>query len=162
MDIMDEDMLRFWEALNLNGVEYMMVGGVAVNLHGYARTTDDIDIWIKDTIENRRKLGLALEKFGYVKLNLENFQFLPGWSNFNIGSGIELDIMTSMKSLEGFTFNECINLASIAEIRQLKVPFIHINHLIQNKKAVNRPKDQIDVIELEKILEIHKETGLIP
>ena len=78
MDIMDEDMLRFWEALNLNGVEYMMVGGVAVNLHGYARTTDDIDIWIKDTIENRRKLGLALENFGYAKLNLENFQFLPG------------------------------------------------------------------------------------
>lgn len=42
-------------------------------------------------------------------------------------------------------------MASIAEIDDIKVPFLHINHLIANKKAVNRPKDQMDVIYLDKI-----------
>lgn len=37
------------------------------------------------------------------------------------------------------------------------VPFLHINQLIQNKKAINRPKDMIDVIELEKIIKFHQQ-----
>lgn len=37
------------------------------------------------------------------------------------------------------------------------IPFLHINQLIENKKAVNRPKDQLDVIELEKIRKILNE-----
>lgn len=49
-------------------------------------------------------------------------------------------------------------MSKIGEILDLKVPFLHINHLIANKKAVNRPKDQIDVIELEKIVKIKQET----
>ena len=55
-----------------------------------------------------------------------------------------------MKGLEGYSFDECLELATIATIANLKVPFLHINHLIANKKAVNRPKDQLDVIYLEK------------
>ena len=65
-----------------------------------------------------------------------------------------------MKGLEDFTFDECLELATVAEIETVKVPFLHINHLIVNKKAVNRSKDQIDVIELEKIKLLRKEMGL--
>lgn len=45
----------------------------------------------------------------------------------------------------------------MAEIDKVKVPFLNINQLIDNKKAINRPKDQIDVIELEKIKKIREE-----
>lgn len=65
-----------------------------------------------------------------------------------------------MKGLEDFTFDECLELATIAEIENVKIPFLHINHLIVNKKAVNRSKDQIDVMELEKIKLLRKEMGL--
>jgi len=41
-------------------------------------------------------------------------------------------------------------------IKFWQVPFLHINHLIQNKKVVNRPKDQVDVIELEKIRKLRE------
>lgn len=82
MDIFDDELLKFWETLNNNSVQYIMAGGFAVNLQGFSRATDDCDLWLKDTHENRKR---------------------------------------------------------------------HINHLLANKKAVNRPKDQIDVIELEKI-----------
>ena len=77
-------------------------------------------------------------------------QFVPGWTSF-YAAGIVLDIMTEMKGLENISFNECYQLAVIQNLNNIPVPFLHINHLIANKKAVNRPKDQVDVIYLEKI-----------
>ncbi len=65
--------------------------------------------------------------------------------------------MVEMKGLKNYTFNECLDVATIATIENVPVPFLHINHLIQNKKAVNRPKDQLDVMYLEKIKQILKE-----
>jgi len=54
-------------------------------------------------------------------------------------------------------FYEAFQLASKADILDVQVPFLHINHLIQAKKASNRPKDQIDVIALEKIKKLREE-----
>ena len=65
MDILDEELLKFWQFLNDNQVKYIMVGGFAVNMHGYSRATNDIDVWLKDEINNRRNLGKALKQFGY-------------------------------------------------------------------------------------------------
>ncbi len=56
MDIMDEDLLKFWQVLNSNEVLYIMVGGLSVNFNGHNRVTDDLDIWIKDTLDNRKRL----------------------------------------------------------------------------------------------------------
>lgn len=154
MDLMDETLLDFWKSLNHFGVKYIMVGGVAVNLHGYSRITKDIDIWIKDTIENRRQLGLAFAQFGYDEINVEDFQFVPGWTDFYIGSGIRLDVLIEMVGLEDFSFDECLDIASIASIENIPVPFLQINQLIANKKVVNRSKDQVDVIELENIIRL--------
>ena len=72
-----------------------------------------------------------------------------------------LDILlVAMKGLEEFSFSDCYAIASLAEIYNVKVPFLHINQLIANKKAVNRPKDQLDVIELERIKKLRIEMGL--
>jgi len=54
MDVYCEEFIRFWSALNKNNVEYLMVGGVATNLNGYQRTTDDINILIRDSPQNRK------------------------------------------------------------------------------------------------------------
>lgn len=62
MDIFDEDILNLWRCLESNHVRYIMIGGFAINLHGYSRTTKDIDIWIEDTLENRKKLRQALKE----------------------------------------------------------------------------------------------------
>lgn len=157
MDMLDDELLRFWKALNDNNVRYIMVGGFATRFHGFNRNTDDLDMWLEDTLENRKNLRKSFQILGYGDFSsLEMMQFVPGWTNFYIGSGIELDIMTSMKGLENITFSECLNMASIANLEGVSVPFLHINHLIENKKIVNRPKDQIDVIELEKIRKIRE------
>jgi hypothetical protein len=158
MDILDDELLRFWKTLNENGVRYIMVGGFAIRFHGFNRSTDDLDMWLEDTIENRKHLRKAFSELGYGDfVSLETMQFVPGWTNFYIGGGIELDIMTNMKGLEHVPFSESLEMASIADLEGIEVPFLHINHLITNKKIVNRPKDQIDVIELEKIRKIREE-----
>ncbi len=155
MDIFDEEIIKFWKALAACGVRYIMVGGYATNLNGYQRYTGDMDLWIDDTIENRRNLRTAFsecEMGDYYML--ETMQIIPGWTSFNLNNGLKLDLMLAVKGLEGFTFDECLTQSNKADIDGLIVPFLHINHLIQSKKAANRPKDQIDVIYLEKIKEL--------
>jgi hypothetical protein len=158
MDTLDNDLQDFWRILNKNTVRYIMVGGFAVRFNGFNRATDDIDIWLEDTIANRKQLRQAFKELGYGDfISLETMKFVPGWTSFYISSGIELDIMTSMKGLEDQSFDECYKNARIADFDGLRVPFLHINDLIANKKAVFRPKDQWDVAELEKIKKIEDE-----
>lgn len=155
MDIFDEEILAFWRALHECNVRYIMVGGYAINLHGYQRFTGDLDIWLEDTIENRRALRKAFSKCNMGDYPMiDHMQFVPGWTEFHLNNGLRLDILVNMKGLEGYTFDECLQLASIADIDDVSVPFLHINQLIENKKVVNRPKDQIDVFALEEIRRI--------
>lgn len=94
MDICNEEFIRFWSALNENNVEYIMVGGVATNLNGYQRTTDDIDVLIKDSVENRKRLRNALKSYSNIDyFIIETMQFVSGWTNFNLNNGVRLDIM---------------------------------------------------------------------
>jgi hypothetical protein len=161
MDIFDEEILRFWKALFENEVEYIMVGGYATNLHGFQRYTGDMDIWIKNSSENRSKLRKAFVGAGMGDYDmLDRIQFVPGWTDFTLNNGLRLDILTSMKGLEDYSFDECMSVATVATIEETKIPFLHLNQLISNKKAVNRPKDQIDVIELERIKKIREEEGI--
>ena len=152
MDVFDEGLLNFWKALYDNEVEYLLIGGYAINFHGYQRFTGDVDIWLNDTTGNRRKLRKAFTdcNMGDYPM-IETMQFIAGWTQFRLNNGLELDILTDMKGLENYTFNECMENASVAEIDGVKIPFLHINQLIENKKVINRPKDRADVQALKEI-----------
>ena len=155
MDVFDEEILNFWKALQENSVHYILVGGYAINLHGYQRFTGDLDIWIKDDLANRQRLRKAFKdsNMGDFPM-LEYMQFVPGWTDFHLNNNMRLDILIDMKGLEDYTFDECLQMASVADIENVNIPFLHINQLIENKKKVNRPKDQVDVLALEKILKL--------
>ena len=157
MDVLDEQLLDFWKKLNTNNVRYILIGGFATRFHGFNRATDDLNLWLEDTPVNRKNLRKAFADLDYGDYeSIETMDFIPGWTTFHAG-GIELDIMTKMKGLENTDFDSCFKIASIADIEGLKIPFLNINQLIENKKALNRPKDQIDIQELEKIKNIKKE-----
>lgn len=129
-----------------------MIGGFATNLHGYQRFTGDMDIWIEETKTNRKNLRKAFAEYGLGDIELlERMEFVTGWTDFYLNNGLRLDIITDMKGLDEYSFDDCYKLASIAEIDDVKILFLHINHLIQNKKSIGREKDQLDVIYLEKI-----------
>lgn len=162
MDIMDEGLIEFWRVLNKNEVAYIMVGGFAVNMNGFIRATKDADLWLKDTLPNRKNFRIAYAELGYGEFpTFETMEFHAGWTQFYIANGIILDIMTAMKGLENKSFDECLRAARVADLNGVAVPFLHINDLLINKKAVGRPKDQLDVLELEKIKSYLEETGKI-
>lgn len=152
MDILDKDILEVWSFLNKNQVKYIMIGGFAVNLHGFRRFTEDMDLWILDTLQNRQNLRKAFLELGIGDLpSLENIEFISGWTDFHMSSNLVLDLMTTIPGLENISFEECLASASIGNIEGIEVPFLHINHLIMAKEATKRPKDLIDLAELQKI-----------
>ena len=58
-NIFHDDFRDFINSLNENKVDYLLVGGYAVILHGYRKTTSDLDIWVDTTIKNFQKLSAA-------------------------------------------------------------------------------------------------------
>jgi hypothetical protein len=155
MDIFDDEILELWRSFKKFDVKYIMIGGIATNLHGYSRTTGDVDIWIEDNKDNRTNLLLALKSIGFDYIeDLQNFDFIPGWTSFKTLSGMELDIMTYIKGFPQSRFQESYKMASIAQIFELEIPFLQINQLIEAKKATARNKDLIDIEELEKIIKL--------
>jgi len=59
---LQKEIVRVCEALNSEGVKYVVVGGCAVILHGYYRTTHNIDLLVGSSIENIRRLKKALQE----------------------------------------------------------------------------------------------------
>jgi predicted nucleotidyltransferase len=149
---MDNQIIEIWKHFSANNVKYLTIGGFAVNIYGYGRNTGDIDIFIEDSIENRKNLGLALKQLGIGDFkNINTMQFIPGWTDISLNFNLRLDIMTSVKGLENMNFDELLKNAYVVEISDIPVYFIDYKNLIVSKKAANRPKDRLDIEELEKI-----------
>ena len=159
MDIMDEDLLKFWQVLNSNEVHYLIIGGLAVRFHGFKRGTRDVDIWVDFSEKNIANLNSAIESIGGIGLKNTDINQSEGWFQVVLSSGEAIKIFAYLKGVD-IPFNECLNSSPVAEIEGIMVPFLHINQLLANKKAVFRQKDQIDVIELEKIKEERRKMGL--
>mgnify|MGYP003501368860 FL=1 len=63
--LLTDDFKEFLRLLNANRVEYLLVGGYAVGLHGYPRATIDIDLWVRATSGNADRVMRALRTFGF-------------------------------------------------------------------------------------------------
>lgn len=149
---MKEQIIDVWKYLSENNVNYLTIGGFAVNIYGYGRNTGDIDIFIEDTIVNREHLRNAIKQMGLGDYeSISTMQFIPGWTDFTLNFNFRLDIMTSVKGLEDQSFSTLLEKANIIDIKGIPVFFIDYKNLIIAKKAANRPKDLLDIEELEKL-----------
>ena len=149
---MNSQIIEIWRYLALHKVNYLTIGGFAVNIYGYGRNTGDIDLFIEDSIENRENLREALKESGIGDFDaIQTTQFIPGWTDITLNFNLRLDIMTSVKGLENTSFEELLEKAYITEINGIPVYFLDYENLIKAKKDANRPKDILDIEELEKI-----------
>lgn len=149
---MNEQIIDVWKYLSENNVNYLTIGGFAVNIYGYGRNTGDIDIFIEDTIANRENLRNAIKQMGLGDYeSISTMQFIPGWTDFTLNFNFRLDIMTSVKGLENQSFSTLLEKANVIDINGIPVFFIDYKNLIIAKKAANRPKDLLDIEELEKL-----------
>lgn len=85
--IFNEDFRDFLHALNEHHVAYLSAGGFSVILHGYSRTTGDMDIWAERSPDNYLKLKKAFQSFGMpvFDMNEENFLSRPNRDVFTFG-----------------------------------------------------------------------------
>ncbi|MDB5015229.1 MAG: hypothetical protein JWQ84_61 [Mucilaginibacter sp.] len=112
-NIFNEDFRDFIKCFNDYNVKYILVGGYSVILHGYSRTTGDMDIWVKRTAENYNNIKIAFSHFGMLVFAMTEDAFL---------NNIELDVFTYgkptssidiMVDVKGLDFNECFQNAVI-------------------------------------------------
>lgn len=148
-NIFNTDFRDFIAALNHNQVRYILVGGYSVILHGYSRTTGDMDLWVERTKDNYLKIKNAFEEFGMPVFDMteENFLHHPNWDVFTFGiPPVAIDLMIG---LEGFNFQEIFDRSVIFRDDELNIRVIHKNDLIAAKKKAGRSKDLDDLENLQ-------------
>lgn len=143
-----KDFKEFLQLLNSKRIEYLVVGGYAVALHGYPRATGDIDIWIALSKENAHKTVEALKEFGFDAPELKEELFLEKEKNIRMGNPpLRIEILTS---IDGVNFSECYRNKETVIIDTVEINFISLEDLKKNKKASGRYQDLADVENLEK------------
>lgn len=150
-NIFQEDFRDFLKALNDQQVKYIMVGGMAVILHGHARVTGDMDIWVECTNENYQRLAKTFYQFGMPVFDMTLQKFLTVEENdvFSFGRNpVGIDIMTAVKGLD---FDETYALSIVFDDDGLLIRMIHLNQLLESKRASGRLKDLDDIKQLQKI-----------
>ncbi|TAF46345.1 MAG: hypothetical protein EAZ51_02255 [Sphingobacteriales bacterium] len=150
-NIFNNDFRDFIYELNRAKVRYILVGGFAVILNGYSRSTGDMDIWVDRTFENYAKIKLAFHNFGMPVFDMTEDNFLkhPIWDVFTFGvPPSAIDIMLKVKGLE---FNNCYENAINFEDDGLFIKTLYIGHLLEAKTAAARPKDLDDIENLKRL-----------
>lgn len=162
-----EDIDRIVATLKNHGVEFMIIGGVAVNYHGYERTTKDLDIFIRMTQENAEKTVAALANAGFSWPDLTVRTFTEGKGILLGEAPLRVDIISE---IDGVTFEEAWPLRKDDFYGSEVVPYIGLDELIRNKESAARPQDLVDaeklkiaremLVELERKRQNEKDEGL--
>ena len=146
---LDKDFKEFIELLNEHKVKYLIIGGYAVNFHGYPRYTKDIDLWLWMTKSNIKKLIKAIKEFGFGSLNLKIDDFMTPENIVQLGyEPYRIDLLMEV---DGVDFEECYKRRTEAELDRTEVKFLSLEDLITAKKVSGRLQDLADAEQLEKL-----------
>jgi len=143
---MKENQISLLAAFAAASVEFAVVGGVAVNWHGYLRATNDLDIFIRPTEENAQAAFQALLALGISLEGLVPGDLLDDEENLRFGPAEDhIDVLPSIGEM---SFEQVWRNRIVAEVEGVSVPFISKSDLIENKRQVGRLRDLADVEEL--------------
>jgi hypothetical protein len=141
--LLTDDFREFLKSFNDHRVEYLLVGGYAVGLHGYPRATIDLDVWVRSEPGNAQRIVSALRAFGFDTTALDPGLFLKSDSLVRFGvPPFRIEIMTE---ISGLKFAPCYSHAVKFEIEGMVVPVIALADLKINKRAAGRHKDLNDL-----------------
>ncbi|HUW26162.1 MAG TPA: hypothetical protein VMW07_06505 [Gallionella sp.] len=151
------------QSLSEGKVQYVLVGGLAVQLHGYMRSTFDIDLVLAMTDENLARFIAVAKRYGLVpsipvSINslrdanqIEQWHREKGMLAFalrepQVGGGI-VDILVR----PNVPFEQLMANAVAGQLFAQKIWIASIDDLLTMKRIANRPKDRLDITALEKI-----------
>lgn len=144
---MNPDFHDMLSALSAEGAEYLLVGAYALAVHGLPRATGDIDLWVRPSPDNGRRVLAALARFGAPLGDLTQRDLMTPGTMFQIGvAPRRIDLLTT---IDGVEFDEAWAARCVTRVGTLDVPVIDREHLLRNKKAAGRPQDLADAARLE-------------
>lgn len=130
-----EDFKELFKSLNANNVRYLMIGGYAVGVYGYPRTTNDIDIFVSDDSENVGNLIKALQDFGFGGFDLSGI-FDEKRSLVEIG--VEPLKVQIMNFADGIEFEKAFESRKIITVEDIFINTVSKSDLIKiNSKAAD-------------------------
>lgn len=151
------------QSLSDEQVQYVLVGGLAVQLHGFLRSTFDIDLVLAMNDANLVRFIAVAKRYGLVPVipvpidSLRNAGQIEQWHREkgmlafalrepHIGGGA-VDVLVRPE----VPFDRLMANAVTGELFARRVPIASIDDLLAMKRIANRPKDQLDIVALEKI-----------
>lgn len=138
-----QDFSEFLKLLNDHHVEYLLVGGLAVAIHGYPRATADMDVWVARNRTNAERIVACLREFGFDMPDLTPELFEDPERIIRMGEApLRIEILMD---IDGVTFDECVVRAESQNVDGTLVPVISLNDLKENKRASGRAKDLDDL-----------------
>jgi hypothetical protein len=161
---------RIFRELHKKKIRYLVIGGIAVNIHGYSRATGDLDIMISFDKTNLDGFIALLLELGFkprIPVKIEELgdpekvdkwkkeKHMKVFSVYNPANELEnIDIMVEnyIDFDAAYEKREHVTTAS-----NIGIPVISINDLIELKKIAGRKRDEIDILALQKIKELINE-----
>jgi predicted nucleotidyltransferase len=151
-------------ALNDANIRYLVVGGVAVNAHGYVRMTIDVDILMQLEPHNIIEAMKALAKLGYqptIPVTPEQFADASNrerWINdkkmkvLKLSSDEHRETTIDIFVSDPLGFDDAYERAHMHPIAEnLQVPVCSYDDLVKLKIQASRPRDLVDLAELKKV-----------
>lgn len=154
MSFFSRDHERILRKFIRHEVEYVLMGGHAIVFHGVRRTTSDMDILVRPTVENGNKI---LAAFKDLKLQVDDIKPEDFLSEQVLTFGMEPNAVDLLTFSRGVLLEDVFKNAVIRKINDLKVNIIDIRDLLKNKESLNRKGekslvDQQDILALRRIL----------
>jgi len=136
--------LELMASFEKNDVEYIVIGGLAINLHGFARNTEYIDLFVNPFEDNIKKLQASLfEIFNdndIYEITLEELQKFPV-IRYVSNVGISIDVIAKLG--EQFSFSDLEY--DVKMIEETKIKFANLKTLYMLKEKTYREIDQLDL-----------------
>ncbi len=142
------DFAEMLRELSANCADFLVVGAHARAAYGDPRATKSLDIWVRPTPENARRVWAALGNYGAPLSDIEVSDFASPGITFQIGiAPYRIDILTE---LTGLTFEGAWPNRVTASFAGGAYPVISKSDFLTNKRATGRPKDLADVDHVER------------
>lgn len=145
-DTPSDDVLEFIAQLNEHSVDFVLVGGYAMGVHGIIRATADIDFLYRSSKANVRRLCTAMERFGAPESVIDERALMTPNTVMQFGQPpYRIDLLNT---IDAVTFEQVWTGATTTTFREQRLRVIGLTELRVNKSATGRKKDLADLRKL--------------
>ncbi len=135
-------------ALCAEEAEFLLVGAFALAVHGEPRATGDMDLWVRPSPDNARRVFQALRHFGAPMDRISERDLCQ--PDLVLQLGVQPNRIDILTAIDGVGFDEAWAGRYVSDVAGLSVPVIGRAELIRNKRSTGRTRDLADAEALER------------